>query len=90
MRTKNREVFEKTNIPEAENLSLLEVGGGLQLYLNKHPKRSKVLFTTRANDDSKGREASVKAKKYCVTATPRHYNDCNLLANAVPLTSFIS
>lgn len=62
MRTKKREVFEKTSIPEGENLSLFE-GGFLQLYLNKHPKRSKVLFTTRANDDSKGREASVKAKE---------------------------
>lgn len=35
----------------------------MELYLNKHPKRSNVLFTTRANDDSKGSEASVKAKE---------------------------
>lgn len=35
----------------------------MQLYLNKDPKRSNVLLTTTANDDSKGTEASVKAKE---------------------------
>lgn len=40
MRPKKREVFEKTAIPEAENLSLFR--GGLPLNLNEHPRRSNV------------------------------------------------
>lgn len=39
MRTKIRELFEKTNIPEAENLSLFE-GDFLQLYLISTPREA--------------------------------------------------
>lgn len=71
MRSKKREVFEKTNIPEAENLSLFEEGF-LQLYLNKHPKRSNVYSQPEPMMTGKEGKLQWKQRKHSVTATPIH------------------